>query len=75
MLKKLMVDRRVDPGHKYSPTMGRYGFLKENQDEDGEQEDMLRIGDGVSVTDRFEERPAWDWPMKDPKAARFYEQS
>ena len=28
VLKKLMKDRRVDKGKKYSPVFGRYGFLK-----------------------------------------------
>jgi uncharacterized protein YcbX len=74
VLKKLMADRRVDPGNKYSPTFGRYGFLTGR---DGHEEDvtLVRIGDEVNVTGRLEERPAWDWPMKDPKEARFYGQS
>ena len=27
VLKKMMKDRRVDPGNKHSPIFGRYGFL------------------------------------------------
>lgn len=74
VLKKLMADRRVDPGNKYSPAFGRYGFLTEKDSESEEKELMVRIGDDVSVTARFEERPAWDWPMSDAKEARFYSQ-
>lgn len=74
VLKKLSAYRRVDPGHKYSPSFGRYGFLTSNNGE-SQEEPKLRIGDEVNVTARAEERPAWDWPMKDSKAARFYGQS
>ena len=30
MLKKLMKDRRVDPGMKWSPVFGRYAFVGES---------------------------------------------
>lgn len=73
VLKKLMVDRRVDLGLKYSPSFGRYGFLGDSKD--GDEEVSLELGDEVSVTKTFEERPKWDWPMKDRQAARFYGQS
>ncbi|KAH8173200.1 MOSC domain-containing protein [Sarocladium implicatum] len=73
VLKKLMVDRRVDRGLKYSPTFGRYGFLGDGKGESSTV--LLRVGDEMSVTKRFEERPMWDWPMKDVKSARFYGQA
>ena len=51
ILKKLMKDRRVDPGTKYSPVFGRYGFLAE------EVERMtVAIGDEVTVTKKNAER-------------------
>ncbi|KFA61943.1 hypothetical protein S40285_02801 [Stachybotrys chlorohalonatus IBT 40285] len=70
LLKLLSSDRRVDPGCKYSPVFGRYGFLVE-----GVQEASMAIGDEVAVTKRVEERPANDWPIKDVTKARFYYQS
>ena len=45
ILKKLMKDRRVDKGTKYSPIFGRYGFL---QNSIGEQ--RIAIGDTVEVS-------------------------
>ncbi|KAG9258951.1 MOSC domain-containing protein [Emericellopsis atlantica] len=69
VLKKLTADRRVDEGHKYSPVFGRYAFLT-----DGVNLSSIALGDEVNVTKRSEQRPVWDWPMKDPAAARFYEQ-
>jgi uncharacterized protein YcbX len=74
VLKKLSAYRRVDTGNKYSPSFGRYGFLSGNGDQ-SQEEIKLRIGDEVNVTARAEERPSWDWPMKDSKEARFYGQS
>ena len=53
MLKKLMKDRRVDPGNKYSPVFGRYGFLKPSDAKDGY---IICIGDEVQVSKRIEER-------------------
>lgn len=67
VLKKLMSDRRVDPGSKYSPVFGRYAFLTPGTD--GLD---LAVGADVSVTKHAEERPTWDWPIRDPKMARFY---
>lgn len=52
ILKKMMKDRRVDPGQKWSPIFGRYGFLN---DDPGEGL-VLRVGDGVEVTGRNAER-------------------
>ncbi|PGG97457.1 hypothetical protein GX51_07321 [Blastomyces parvus] len=51
MLKKLMRDRRVDQGNKYSPIFGRYGFIEKGSD-------GLRIGvgDEVVVSKRNAER-------------------
>ena len=52
VLKKLMKDRRVDSGAKYSPIFGRYGFLGSN-DSSGR---TIAVGDEVIVSKRNEER-------------------
>ncbi|KAK0719085.1 hypothetical protein B0T21DRAFT_374747 [Apiosordaria backusii] len=57
VLKKLMKDRRVDAGSKWSPVFGRYAFPA-GQGEEFE----LRLGDKVEVTKRNTERTVWDWP-------------
>lgn len=57
VLKKLMKDRRVDKGVKYSPIFGRYGFLPP-----GETGFAISVGDEVAVAQRQEERSTWDWP-------------
>ncbi|KAA8652318.1 MOSC domain protein [Aspergillus tanneri] len=50
-LKRLMKDRRVDKGAKYSPVFGRYTFL------DRESENTpIRVGDEVIVTKMMDER-------------------
>ncbi|RAL15050.1 MOSC domain protein [Aspergillus homomorphus CBS 101889] len=57
VLKKLMKDRRVDKGAKYSPVFGRYVFL------DGDSEGQkVQVGDEVVVARRVEERMVYDWP-------------
>lgn len=56
VLKMLSKDRRVDPGMKYSPVFGRYGFLV------GSQEGILKVGDQVTVTKRLDERTVFRWP-------------
>ena len=53
VLKKLMVDRRVDPGRKFGPIFGRYGFLTDGKGQEGV---VLRVGDEVRVSGRNEER-------------------
>jgi uncharacterized protein YcbX len=45
MLKKLMKDRRVDGGAKYSPVFGRYGYLEIGEVGGG----RVKVGDAVSV--------------------------
>ena len=52
MLKKLMKDRRVDAGTKYSPVFGRYGFLKAGAGEGP----SIAVGDQVTVSKRNVER-------------------
>ncbi|KAI9717414.1 MAG: hypothetical protein M1812_004766 [Candelaria pacifica] len=47
VLKKLMKDRRVDTGTKYSPVFGRYGFLGM-----GTSGRAVAIGDNAIVTKR-----------------------
>jgi uncharacterized protein YcbX len=54
VLKKLMKDRRVDPGAKYSPIFGRYGFLDTKGEGKGEM--VIGVGDRVDVSRRNEER-------------------
>ncbi|KAF4990827.1 hypothetical protein FDECE_14225 [Fusarium decemcellulare] len=68
VLKKLMSDRRVDAGAKYSPVFGRYGFLVSKPRDDA----IVSIGDDIQVTERRAERAVWDWPLTDPKIARYY---
>ena len=55
VLRKLMKDRRVDLGNKWSPVFGRYGFLID-------EEADIQVGDEVTVTKRMQERRVWDWP-------------
>lgn len=68
VLKKLMSDRRVDAGAKHSPVFGRYGFLT-TEASDGT---VVAVGDPVQVTARRTERAIWDWPLHDPRIARYY---
>lgn len=56
VLKKLMKDRRVDKGNKWSPVFGRYAFLAD----DGRFE--VSVGNSVEVTGRLKDRTVWDWP-------------
>jgi uncharacterized protein YcbX len=57
VLKRLMKDRRVDPGTKWSPVFGRYAFP------DSRSESFtVSVGDGVEVTRHNVERSVWDWP-------------
>ncbi|KAI4143483.1 MAG: hypothetical protein LQ340_006987 [Diploschistes diacapsis] len=57
VLKKLMKDRRVDAGRKWSPVFGRYGFL----DRWTAQGDwpVVSVGDEVMVGGRRQERRTW----------------
>lgn len=52
VLKKLMKDRRVDSGAKYSPIFGRYGFLETKLSSGS----TIAIGDEIVVCRRNEER-------------------
>lgn len=51
VLKKLMKDRRVDRGARFSPVFGRYSFLGRGFDGVG-----VKVGDEVEVVARGEER-------------------
>ncbi|RFU32059.1 hypothetical protein B7463_g4263, partial [Scytalidium lignicola] len=51
VLKLLMKDRRVDPGGKWSPVFGRYGFLR-NRDEGK----PLKVGDQIVIGQVFRQR-------------------
>ncbi|KAM0279828.1 hypothetical protein ACHAQH_004379 [Verticillium albo-atrum] len=57
VLKKLMKDRRVDKGSKWSPVFGRYAFLS------GRADLVISVGDDVEVVRRNKERSVYDWPM------------
>ncbi|KAI5782526.1 MOSC domain-containing protein [Pyronema domesticum] len=52
-LKMMQKDRRVDPGMKYSPVFGRYGFLGAAR---GDKELFLKVGDKVKITQKNKER-------------------
>jgi len=58
VLKKLMKDRRVDKGAKYSPIFGRYGFLENWKEVVG----SISVGDEVVVSRRNPERTVFQWP-------------
>lgn len=53
-LKKLMKDRRVDKGAKYSPVFGRYVFL-----DPGSDKAMIQVGDEVDVLRTMDERTVY----------------
>ncbi|KAK3313707.1 hypothetical protein B0H66DRAFT_522890 [Apodospora peruviana] len=55
VLKKLMKDRRVDPGMKWSPVFGRYASLHRG-DGANEETATICVGDEVEVTGRNAER-------------------
>lgn len=63
MLKKLMADRRVDEGNKYSPIFGRYGFLLPGEGRDNDYDVEVAVGDEIQVTKRLDYRDRWAWPM------------
>lgn len=54
ILKKLQSDRRVDPGAKWSPVFGRYGFLARVPE--GKSAAEIKVGDEVKVLRRNSER-------------------
>ena len=60
VLKKLMSDRRVDKGAKWSPVFGKYAFLAKGR----ESGVHIAVGDEVTVTKRSDERPVFDWPIR-----------
>ncbi|KAH7124901.1 hypothetical protein B0J13DRAFT_589016 [Dactylonectria estremocensis] len=55
VLKKLSKDRRVDPGMKWSPIFGRYGFLTSTPDAAGGGV-VIKVGDEVEVMRHNSER-------------------
>ncbi|TVY83901.1 Mitochondrial amidoxime reducing component [Lachnellula suecica] len=57
ILKLLQKDRRVDPGMKYSPIFGRYGFASKKS-----EGKVLAIGDSVSISRKNDERTVFYWP-------------
>ncbi|KAH6677904.1 MOSC domain-containing protein [Plectosphaerella plurivora] len=59
VLKKLMKDRRVDTGSKWSPVFGRYGFPLPTEDD---PVFTVHVGDDVEVARRNDERTVYDWP-------------
>lgn len=69
VLKKLMSDRRVDEGAKFQPVFGKYAFLHEQQ-----EGMVLSVGDDIHVSQRAEERPVFDWPLRSRGAQPQYYQ-
>lgn len=63
LLKKLMRDRRIDKGNKWTPIFGRYGFPT--------QRGEIKVGDQVLVSKRNEEHTVWNGVM--PRLARIEE--
>ncbi|KAH8808856.1 hypothetical protein F5884DRAFT_793563 [Xylogone sp. PMI_703] len=57
VLKLLMKDRRIDPGSKWSPIFGRYGFLPT-----GDEGKQLKVGDEAVVLNRLKEKNVYYWP-------------
>jgi len=55
LLKKLMKDRRIDSGNKWSPVFGRYGFPTKG----GE----IRVGDEVVLSKRNNHHTVWNGVM------------
>jgi hypothetical protein len=69
VLKKLMKDRRVDTGSKWSPIFGRYAFpllhpttTTTTTTVEHPQTPQVAVGDEVTVTKRINERSVWSWP-------------
>lgn len=60
MLKKMMKDRRIDPGSKWEPVFGRYGFPTKG----GE----VQVGDEVILTKRNDEYTVWSESNNPPCA-------
>ncbi|KAH8802640.1 hypothetical protein F5884DRAFT_802534 [Xylogone sp. PMI_703] len=52
LLKRLMRDRRVDTGNKWSPVFGRYGFPATGG--------KVSVGDEIIVNGRNEKRDVWE---------------
>ncbi|MCJ1339559.1 hypothetical protein MMC09_004849 [Bachmanniomyces sp. S44760] len=62
VLKKMMKDRRVDGGKKYSPVFGRYAFLRGGEGRSTSGGLEIGLGDEVEVSKRNEERTSFYWP-------------
>ncbi|OAG43340.1 hypothetical protein AYO21_02277 [Fonsecaea monophora] len=58
ILKKLQSDRRVDPGAKWSPVFGRYGFLARVPE--GKSAAEIKVGDEVRVVRRNSQRTRFE---------------
>ncbi|KAE8348615.1 serine hydroxymethyltransferase-domain-containing protein [Aspergillus coremiiformis] len=54
IFKKLMKDRRVDKGARFSPVFGRYTFLDQ-----GSEDASIRVGEEVIVSRRAEKRTTY----------------
>ena len=50
VLKSMQRDRRIDPGYKFSPIFGRYGFLSQKNGLNPTQPIIIKVGDEVSIT-------------------------
>ena len=56
LLKSMQSDRRVDPGFKYSPIFGRYGFLSQKNGTRPERPITISVGDEVQITKKNDKR-------------------
>lgn len=56
LLKSMQSDRRVDPGFKYSPVFGRYGFLSQKNGLRPDKPITISVGDEVRITKRNDKR-------------------
>lgn len=60
VLKKLMKDRRVDTGARFSPVFGRYAFMSTTTGKEDAGEGMeVRVGDEVVVSGRADARSVY----------------
>ncbi|KAI0457526.1 MOSC domain-containing protein [Xylaria acuta] len=62
VLKKLMADRRVDEGNRWSPIFGRYAFLAPGESQGDGDVVEIAVGDDIHVTKRLDYRDSWAWP-------------
>ncbi|KAK5077009.1 hypothetical protein LTS08_007563 [Lithohypha guttulata] len=62
LLKSLQSDRRVDPGMKYSPCFGKYGFLSQKNGMRPTHPITITVGDVVEITKKNDRMTHLYWP-------------